>query len=119
MMRCPGATISVVLFAEKCSAWKMETANLNWKAEMAKSHRHNHKARRKRGGIAFAKKAKRRSGRGVTGGWRVTFSCGTEEFIPLANSKEVGKVARIQHATCVTPQCDEGGCNPVVLKPLS
>lgn len=83
---------------------------------MAKSHRDNYKARRKRGAIAFQKKAKRRSGKGFEGGWNVIFACGVEEFIPLAGSRDVGIIAKRQHSCDLTLERME--CEPVVFSPL-
>ena len=64
---------------------------------MSKGHKDNHRARKKRGNIAFAKKAERRKERKFTGSWRVDFSCGRTEFVPLAGSDDVTQVAARQH----------------------
>lgn len=73
---------------------------------MGKGHRDNHEARKKRGPVAFKKKAERRRPH-YTGPYSVTFTCGEVEHVPLATPMDVEeRVRRIEH------RCSVVGCKP-------
>lgn len=79
---------------------------------MGKRHRDNYKARKKRGPVAFEKKAKRRRGHYI-GPWNVIFHCGKRDYQPMARSNEVADVAIKAH------RCEHQGCRPTKFERLA
>uniref|UniRef100_A0A6M3L3V2 Uncharacterized protein n=1 Tax=viral metagenome TaxID=1070528 RepID=A0A6M3L3V2_9ZZZZ len=67
---------------------------------MGKGHRDNHRARKKRGSIAFTKKSKRRHSRDFTGSWEIEFECGKFEYVPWASSSDIRDVSIKKHSLC-------------------
>ena len=79
---------------------------------MAKTHRDNVKARKKRGEKAYKKRRERRR-KPYIGPWEVTFSCGATEHFPMASSEEINSVAIKQH------NCQREGCKAERFKRLA
>lgn len=83
---------------------------------MGKSHRDNHKARKKaekRGERAFEKKKIRRK-KLYIGPWDVTFTCGVNEYVPIACSSEIILTSqRLKRHKC------HSNCHPLHFKRLA
>ena len=78
---------------------------------MGKGHQDNAKARKKIGKTAYAKKQKRRK-KSYIGPWEVLFSCGANQYFPLARSNEIRGVAIRAHS------CRDKKCKPIHFKRL-